>query len=95
MLSGKYVQLDEDRDGETGGRFGKASPISGASYSARYWHPWVFDAVQVVREACLAAELPMAAASLRWLVHHSVLSPEHHDGVIIGASSLACVVHSC
>ena len=29
-----------------------------------------------------------AEAALRWLQHHSVLSAEHHDGMIFGASSL-------
>ena len=28
-------------------------------------------------------------ASLRWLRHHSALSPQHGDGLIIGASTLA------
>ena len=71
------------------GRFGDASPISGAAYSSRYWKRGIFDALAVVRAACDAAGVPMAAAALRWVMHHSVLSAAHGDGLILGASSFA------
>ena len=89
MLTGKYVTMADDRDN---GRFGTASPISGASYSARYWNAPVFQALDTVRTACEAEGVSMAAASLRWLCHHSVLSAKHHDGIILGASSAEHVV---
>lgn len=85
MLTGKYATPADDRDG---GRFGKASPISGAAYSARYWKKSVFDALHVLRAACMREGIPMAEASIRWLMHHSVLSARHHDGIIFGASTL-------
>jgi len=86
MLTGKYTSESDDREN---GRFGKASPISGAAYSARYWKSAVFDALQGLRTACEREDIPMAEASIRWLLHHSVLSAKHHDGIIFGASTLA------
>ena len=85
MLTGKYTSAEAERDG---GRFGKASPISGKAYSDRYWKAATFDALEVLRAACEAAGIPMAEASIRWLLHHSVLSGKHHDGIIFGASTL-------
>ena len=32
--------------------------------------------------------------ALRWLIHHSQLNTERHDGVIIGASSLEQLRHN-
>lgn len=87
LLTGKYKSIEDEA--KDAGRFGIASPISGAAYSARYWKPKTFEAVELIRAACEASgQIPMAEAALRWLCHHSVLSPEHHDGIIIGASSL-------
>jgi aflatoxin B1 aldehyde reductase len=36
----------------------------------------------------------MVSVALRWLVHHSQLSAERNDGVIIGASRLEQLRHS-
>jgi len=33
----------------------------------------------------------MADAAIRWVVHHSVLNGNYHDGLLFGASSLAHV----
>ncbi len=85
MLAGKYTGIDDTL--KDSGRFGSHSPISGAAYSARYWHQQYFDALEGIRSACAAEETPMADAALRWALHHSVLSAEHHDGIIFGASS--------
>ena len=57
--------------------------------SARYFKGQFFDGVEVVREACAAAGISMAAASMKWLTHHSLLSGGRNDGIIIGASSQA------
>ena len=90
MLSGKYSGIDDEAM-KDGGRFGSASPISGAGYSARYWHQQYFDALEGIRAACDGAPggvIPMAEASLRWIMNHSYLSAEHNDGIIFGASSI-------
>ena len=39
-------------------------------------------------EACEAAQVPMAEAALRWLLHHSHLEGGRGDGLILGASTL-------
>lgn len=83
LLAAKYTSLDADRDH---GRFGSKSPISGAVYSARYWKQPYFDALHTVQAAL--GDMPCATATLRWLRHHSILSPIHGDGIIIGASTL-------
>lgn len=84
MLTGKYKALDDASQGE--GRFGAKSPISGAAYSARYWKQGLFDALEIVRAACDLEGIPMVEAALRWCLHHSCLSGEHGDGIILGAS---------
>jgi len=86
LLTGKYASIEDPRQAE--GRFGTGSPISGTVYSERYWKAEIFHGLQVVRAACEGSQIPMAEAALRWLMHHSVLSPSHHDGIILGASSL-------
>lgn len=53
----------------------------------RYWKPSFFAALEVVKGACEAAGVTMAGASLRWALHHSLLSGDAGDGIIIGASS--------
>lgn len=86
LLTGKYSTVN---DKDKGGRFGKESPISGKMYSARYWHQQYFDALQLIRSACESEGIEMTAASMRWCMHHSVLSGAHYDGLIFGCSSLA------
>ena len=85
MLTGKYEGIDSQLK-ETG-RFGSASPISGVAYSQRYWKNEIFQAMEVVRTACAAEGIALDQAAIRWLLHHSILSGPHGDGIIFGASS--------
>ena len=39
------------------GRFGSCSPISGAAYSQRYWKQHIFDAIELVKTACIEADV--------------------------------------
>ena len=59
--------------------------FTGAAYSSRYWKAGVFDALAIVRAACDVAGIPMAAASLRWAMHHSVPPSSQH-----GTCDMAC-----
>lgn len=86
LLTGKYEGIESSL--KDSGRFGKESPIGGDLYSARYWKKQIFDALEIIRAACEKEGVSMAAAALRWLLHHSVLSGHHGDGLIFGASSL-------
>jgi aflatoxin B1 aldehyde reductase len=47
-----------------------------------------FEAVQLIRSACDAANIPMVEATYRWLLCHSALNGELKDGILIGASSV-------
>jgi len=91
LLTGKYKSFN-DEAAKTDGRFGDKSPISGPAYSSRYWKKAYFKALDVIRVACEKAEISMSEAAIRWLMHHSALSPAHGDGIILGASSIGhCV----
>jgi len=71
---------------EEGSRF-DANTNQGKSYRTRYWNSTMFDALDVIREAAGKHGLTEAECALRWLMHHSKLSVESGDKVIIGASS--------
>jgi len=43
--------------------------------------------LDLLREACEKHNLTEAEVALRWMTHHGVLSKEHGDAIIIGASS--------
>lgn len=92
ILTGKYSGIDDQL--KESGRFGPQSPISGEAYSQRYWKQQIFEAIEIIRKACEESKINMAAASLRWLMHHSILSAEHGDGIIFGASSLSHCEHN-
>ncbi len=47
---------------------------SNVMYRDRYWKPSFFAALDAIKAACDAVSIPVAAASLRWMVHHSQLS---------------------
>jgi aflatoxin B1 aldehyde reductase len=48
----------------------------------------LFSAGDIIREAAEKAGLSPHDAALRWIAHHSKLSAEHGDQVIIGSSTL-------
>jgi len=57
-------------------------------YRKVYFKQKLFDALEVIREACEKEKITMADAAMRWIVHHSVLNGNYDDGVLFGASSL-------
>ncbi|KAJ6465529.1 Aldo/keto reductase [Mycena vitilis] len=65
------------------------NPLAGGLLTDRYayWKPVFFDALAAVRIVVSAHKLTMAEVALRWVAHHSLLSQEHGDAVIIGGSS--------
>jgi len=98
MLTGKYTSFDEQT---TEGRFSSAFNIVAErdskslqghlAYRQRYWKKTLFDSLEVIRQACNTEKIAMSDASLRWVLHHSVLNGKHHDGVLFGASSFSHV----
>ena len=53
----------------------------------RYWNDTYFATINSVREVVEAHDLTMPEVALRWISHHSFMSREAGDAVIIGASS--------
>jgi aflatoxin B1 aldehyde reductase len=74
LLTGKHTDL---RAIPSTGRF------SGEYYRGRYWKEEYFAAVRELQEAARRSRISPAAASLRWLLHHS-----KSDGLLLGASKV-------
>jgi len=74
LLTGKHADLNAI---PATGRF------SGEYYRDRYWKGEYFAAVGALQETARKSRIPLAAASLRWLLHHS-----RSDGLIVGASKV-------
>lgn len=80
LLSGKQLNFE---DAPEPGRFARLK-----SYRDRYWKQSYFDALGEIKGACDAENVPMAEAAYRWLVHHSNMSAELGDGILLGASRI-------
>jgi aflatoxin B1 aldehyde reductase len=74
VLTGKFATPDDD---------------SINRLQQRYMSPAMHAALSALNDVCVAEGVDLKDAALRWLVHHSALSREHDDGVILGGSSLA------
>ncbi|PTB63656.1 Aldo/keto reductase [Trichoderma citrinoviride] len=61
----------------------------GKFYSSLYLKPKIEAAADKVRELATKHGISGHAASLRWTAYHGVLSAEHGDAIIVGASSVA------
>ena len=87
LLTGRYNNM-KDKAGTGGGeRF--ANSRTGEMYSERYWKPELFSALDTLSATLNRVydnKVTLTEASLRWMLHHSKLSGEHGDGVILGAS---------
>lgn len=84
LLTERYASIEA---APKHGRFAKGT-VMGKRYLERFWHPSYFKAVQIFRDACKTAKVPVAEAAFRWLNFHSDLCEQHGDGVILGASSV-------
>jgi len=84
ILTGRY-QFDQPPT--ENGRF--AGNEWAERYRQRFWKKNNFEAIDAVKAATKAAyghSVTMTDVSLRWLIHHSGLSGQRGDSVIIGAS---------
>ncbi|EWC43670.1 hypothetical protein DRE_01557 [Drechslerella stenobrocha 248] len=86
LLSGKYKR--DTAEFEPGSRFDDKNGVAGKFARMRYWNDGSFDAMDRITPAAQAAGLTEAECVLRWLVHHSALSKDAGDAVILGASNL-------
>jgi aflatoxin B1 aldehyde reductase len=83
-LTDRYTR--DQKDHEEGSRFDPGRN-QGQMYRKRYWLDEYFDALDILRAATKKHGLSEAECALRWIVNHSLLSKEHGDAIIIGASS--------
>lgn len=86
MLTGKHLHYEDNPEP---GRFTRLE-----SYRKRYWKQSYFDAVDEIRKACEAEDIPMVEAAYRWLVYHSYLDSSKNDGIILGASRLEQMIQN-
>lgn len=80
MLTGKHGSYDMTPQA---GRFD-----NNQSYLTRYWKKDYFDALDGFVESCARFEIRPGEAALRWMCHHSFMSVEARDSIILGASKL-------
>ncbi|KAJ7738479.1 Aldo/keto reductase [Mycena maculata] len=85
FFTGRYNSLHDKP--ESGSRF-DPERNQGQNYRNRYWNEPYFNALAATRLVVEKHNLTMAEVALRWISHHSLMSREHGDSVIIGASSL-------
>eukprot|EP00559_Dactyliosolen_fragilissimus_P005359 CAMPEP_0184865192 /NCGR_PEP_ID=MMETSP0580-20130426/17267_1 /TAXON_ID=1118495 /ORGANISM="Dactyliosolen fragilissimus" /LENGTH=381 /DNA_ID=CAMNT_0027364289 /DNA_START=76 /DNA_END=1221 /DNA_ORIENTATION=- len=57
------------------------------NYLPRFYTQSNFEALRIIQDACQKENISLLQASFTWLIRHSALS--EHDGILIGASSLA------
>lgn len=81
MLTNKYGDFKET---PKTGRF-----TYRPNYQNRYWKESYFDAVSLIKEACIKENIDIVAASYRWLAYHSMLDGSRGDGLIVGFSRLS------
>ncbi|KZV72567.1 Aldo/keto reductase [Peniophora sp. CONT] len=82
FFTGKYSASSD----AAGQRF-DANGRQGQMYRKRYWNDPYFKAIDLIKPVVEKNNLTLAEVALRWISHHSLLSREHGDAVIIGASS--------
>ncbi|KDQ59547.1 hypothetical protein JAAARDRAFT_33126 [Jaapia argillacea MUCL 33604] len=85
FFTGRYDTLDGQV--EAGSRF-DPTRRQGQDYRKRYWNEPHFKALASIRAVAEQHNLTMAEIALRWISHHSLMSREFGDSVLIGASSL-------
>jgi len=84
FFTGRYGSLDDTV--EAGSRF-DPQKVQGQNYRRRYWNEPYFKAMASIDAVAKAHKLTMAEIALRWISHHALMSRQHGDSVLIGASS--------
>lgn len=79
LLTAKHADYEKIPDQ---GRFAEFD-----TYQDRYWKREYFKVIQNLKAACAKDNITPVQAALRWLMHHSCLSAEYQDGIILGASN--------
>lgn len=87
FLTSRYKRDMAEQDYESGSRF-DPKRLQGALHHSRYMNDLYMDALDIIREVARKHGLTESECAFRWLSHHSQLSREKGDSIIIGASSL-------
>ncbi|OCH92504.1 Aldo/keto reductase [Obba rivulosa] len=90
FFAGKIPSPDIDLP--KGERFSPYSFV-GQIYRGMYFKQGYFDALNYLRPIAEKNGLRLTEIALRWLQHHSILTPS--DGIIIGASNAAQLEQNC
>eukprot|EP00466_Bigelowiella_natans_P007328 jgi/Bigna1/147302/aug1.139_g22010 len=96
LLSGKYSYVDKDSSElpktVPKGRFNGVGGRWASAYRDRFWNKPNFEGIELVKIALADSygegKVSLVDATMRWLIHHSKLSADGGDGVIIGASKM-------
>lgn len=84
FFTGRYSSINDKV--EAGSRF-DPEKVQGQNYRMRYWNEPYFKSMASIHSVTKTHNLTMAEVALRWISHHSLMSREHGDSVLIGASS--------
>ncbi|EON96959.1 putative aldo keto reductase protein [Phaeoacremonium minimum UCRPA7] len=94
FLTTRYRRGMADDEEEAGSRF-DPKRWQGGLHRALYWHKDYFDALEdIIRPAIAKHGLTEAECALRWVSHHSPLSRDQGDTILIGASSVKQLEHN-
>ncbi|KAF4971406.1 hypothetical protein FZEAL_9857 [Fusarium zealandicum] len=89
--AGGFFAIDRNNI-KAGGRFDTSiTPTQhsvGSLYSDFYMKPAIISATENAMQVMSKHGIGGHAAALRWTAHHSLISPEHGDAIIVGSSSL-------
>ncbi|KAA8904688.1 hypothetical protein TRICI_005385 [Trichomonascus ciferrii] len=87
FLTSRYKRNMSEQDYEPGSRF-DPKRMQGQLHHGRYMNDVYLDALDIIREVAKKHNLTEIECAFRWLSHHSQLSREKGDSIIIGASSV-------
>ncbi|KAI8814989.1 NADP-dependent oxidoreductase domain-containing protein [Cladochytrium replicatum] len=87
-LGGGFLTKTRTQLTEGTGRFADDGGFANSYYRAMFLRPWYLDFVENWGAVSDESGIPKAELAIRWILHHSALSAEHGDGVIIGANSI-------
>lgn len=89
-IAGGFLVKDAARlrSKDVEGRF-SGETFLGDMYPSLYGKESMYEALDKWGYIARDAGISKAALAYRWVVHHSVLKPEHGDGVIIGSRTVS------
>ncbi|KAI0856817.1 Aldo/keto reductase [Xylaria cubensis] len=83
FLAGHITSVADD---PAEGRFSKGPLVH--LTRGRYFREGIVEGARIIREAAEKEGIPPLEVALRWIRHHSLLSAEKGDGVVLGFSKL-------